>query len=154
MKKNTTIVLKKNLINLGQAGDLVKVNLGYARNYLIPNSIAEMATPGRIKHFLMLQRIKKKNFDVVTMQIETTKQNLNRLAKITVKKKTGVNNQIFGRVSDKEVLLAILNLTNEKLNKNNLIMPEIKYSGIYGIDINLSENIVVKLKLQVIPLDF
>nr|YP_009511763.1 ribosomal protein L9 [Melanthalia intermedia]AXI97640.1 ribosomal protein L9 [Melanthalia intermedia] len=152
MKKNIDIILKKSLANLGQAGSRARVSAGYAYNYLIPSDIAEIATLGKIKHCTMFQNIREKNLDLVNIQIQRTKHNLNQLAKITIKKKIGVNNQIFGSISDKEVLLAILECANEKLDKKNLDMPEIKYIGIYTANIRLAQNVTVLLKLQVVPL--
>ena len=42
------VILKKDVQNIGEVGDLVNVKDGYARNYLIPNSLAEVATPGAL----------------------------------------------------------------------------------------------------------
>ena len=42
------VILKKDVQNIGEVGDLVNVKDGYARNYLIPNSLAEIATAGAL----------------------------------------------------------------------------------------------------------
>ena len=42
------VILKKDVQNIGEMGDLVNVKDGYARNYLIPNSLAEVATAGAL----------------------------------------------------------------------------------------------------------
>ena len=44
------IILKKDVQNLGEAGDMLQVKDGYARNYLLPNDLAEIATKGAIKN--------------------------------------------------------------------------------------------------------
>ena len=44
------VILKKEVQNIGEAGDLVNVKDGYARNYLIPNNYAEVATEGALKY--------------------------------------------------------------------------------------------------------
>ena len=46
------IILKQDVQNLGYADDLVKVKDGYARNYLIPKGLAELATPAKKKIYL------------------------------------------------------------------------------------------------------
>ena len=42
------VILKKDVQNLGEAGDLVNVKDGYARNFLLPNNVAEVATQGSL----------------------------------------------------------------------------------------------------------
>ncbi|MFM9158350.1 MAG: 50S ribosomal protein L9, partial [Dolichospermum sp.] len=49
MAKRVQLVLTKDISKLGKIGDLVEVAPGYARNYLIPQSLAERATPGILK---------------------------------------------------------------------------------------------------------
>ena len=44
------VILKKDVQNLGEAGDMVNVKDGYARNYLLPQNAAEVATEGAIKN--------------------------------------------------------------------------------------------------------
>ena len=44
------VILKKEVQNIGEAGDLVNVKDGYARNYLIPKNYAEIATEGALKN--------------------------------------------------------------------------------------------------------
>ena len=59
------VILKKDVQNLGEAGDIVNVKDGYARNFLLPQSIAEIATKGalenREKNWLEL-KLNKKNY--------------------------------------------------------------------------------------------
>ena len=43
------VILKKDVQNLGEAGELVNVKDGYARNFLIPKNFAEVATEGKDK---------------------------------------------------------------------------------------------------------
>nr|YP_009500387.1 ribosomal protein L9 [Gracilariopsis heteroclada]AXE43549.1 ribosomal protein L9 [Gracilariopsis heteroclada] len=150
MKKKTTVILKKNFINLGQIGSIVKVNSGYAFNYLVPNHIVEIATPGKLRHHSMFLEIKKRKLDEIKNKIQVIEQKLKQVTKISLKKKSGSNGQIFGSISDKEIIASILYSTQEKLDKKNIYLPNIKKLGIYNIDIILSD-IKVQLKLQILP---
>ena len=49
-EKEMQVILKKEVQNIGEAGDLVNVKDGYARNYLIPKNYAEIATEGALKN--------------------------------------------------------------------------------------------------------
>ena len=56
------LILKKDVQNVGEAGDLINVKDGYARNYLIPNNLAEIATEGALAaRERNIQRIKAKS---------------------------------------------------------------------------------------------
>ena len=58
MAKRVQLVLTKDVSKLGKIGDLVEVAPGYARNYLIPQSLADRATPGILKQ---VERKREKN---------------------------------------------------------------------------------------------
>ena len=45
------IILKKDVQNLGEAGDIINVKDGYARNFLLPQNVAELATKGALEKF-------------------------------------------------------------------------------------------------------
>nr|UAD88937.1 ribosomal protein L9 [Gracilariopsis chorda] len=152
MKKKTTVILKKNFVNLGQIGNIVKVNSGYALNYLVPNNIAEIATASKLRHYKMFLDIQKKKLDEIENRMKIIQQKLKQITKISLKKKSGSNSQIFGSVSDKEIISNILYYTQEKLDKKNIYLPSIKKLGIYNIDIILSGDIKVQLKLQILPM--
>nr|YP_009732240.1 50S ribosomal protein L9 [Gracilaria spinulosa]QHS70760.1 50S ribosomal protein L9 [Gracilaria spinulosa] len=151
MKKKITVILKKNLVNLGSVGNIVKVSSGYAFNYLIPYNFAYLATTGRLKHYKMFLNIKQQKLNEIKGKFQILAQKLNQIAKISVKKKVGNTNQIFGSISDKEIISNILYLTGEKLDKKNLYMPTIKKIGVYNLDIILMNQMRVSLKLQVFP---
>ena len=59
------VILKKDVQNLGEAGDIVNVKDGYARNYLLPQSVAEIATEGALKTVKIISqesKLNKKNY--------------------------------------------------------------------------------------------
>nr|YP_010196456.1 ribosomal protein L9 [Gracilaria cearensis]UAD83853.1 ribosomal protein L9 [Gracilaria cearensis] len=151
MKKKITVILKKNLVNLGSEGSIVKVSSGYAFNYLIPYDFAYLATTGRLKHCNMFLNIKQRKLNEIKGKFQIVTQKLNKIAKISVKKKVGNTNQIFGSISDKEIISNILYLTGEKLDKKNLYIPNIKKIGVYNLDIILTNEMKICIKLQVLP---
>nr|YP_009510531.1 ribosomal protein L9 [Gracilaria caudata]AXI96204.1 ribosomal protein L9 [Gracilaria caudata] len=151
MKKKITVILKKNLVNLGSVSSIVKVSSGYAFNYLIPYGFAQLATVGRVKHHKMFINIKQKKLEEIQGKLQIITQKLNKVTKISVKKKFGNNNQIFGSVSDKEIILNLFHITGEQLDKKNLYFPNIKKVGIYDLDIILASDIKVGIKLQILP---
>jgi len=153
MKKNIQIIIKKNIPHLGEPGTITKTRLGYALNYLIPNNIAEIATPGILKHAEMLKKIKSKQLEEIKIQANIIKTNLEQIPKISIKKKIGDHKQIFGSVSEKDIISYILDCTGQQLEKKQISMPDIKEIGIYTLRIKIIENVFVDLKLQILPTD-
>nr|UAD87294.1 ribosomal protein L9 [Gracilaria pacifica] len=151
MKKKITVILKKNLVNLGPVGTIVNVSSGYAFNYLIPYDFAYLATDGRLKHYKMLLNIKQKKLDEIKGKLQIITQKINKITKISIKKKVGNTDQIFGSVSDKEIISNLLYFTGERLEKKNFYIPNIKKIGIYNLDIILTKDIKVSIKLQILP---
>nr|YP_010198498.1 ribosomal protein L9 [Gracilaria pachydermatica]UAD86914.1 ribosomal protein L9 [Gracilaria pachydermatica] len=151
MKKKITVILKKNLVNLGSVGSIVKVSYGYAFNYLIPCNFADLATAGILKHYQMFSNIRQKKLNKIKGKFQILAQKLNKITKISIKKKVGNTNQIFGSVSDKEIISNILYLTGERLDKKNLYIPNIKKIGIYSLDIILTNEMRIRIKLQIFP---
>nr|YP_009019559.1 50S ribosomal protein L9 [Gracilaria salicornia]AHH24527.1 50S ribosomal protein L9 [Gracilaria salicornia]UAD87701.1 ribosomal protein L9 [Gracilaria salicornia] len=151
MKKKIKIILKKNLANLGSVGSIVQVNSGYAFNYLIPYNFATLATTGRLKHYKMFLNIKQNKLKEIQRKLQVVTEKLNKVAKISIKKKVGNTNHIFGRVSDKEIISNLLYFTGERFDKKNLQIPFIKEIGIYSLDIKLANELKLHIKLQILP---
>ena len=65
------VILKKDVQNLGEAGDIVNVKDGYARNFLLPQSVAEIATKGALENREKnLARRKSKNSVNLNFQLK------------------------------------------------------------------------------------
>lgn len=79
------------------------------------------------------------------------KELLEAIGKITIKRKVGKDNLIFGSVNEKDILTAIESKTGEKIDKKNIIMPLIESIGNYKIIIKLGNQIDVNIEMQIIP---
>lgn len=153
MTKKTKIIIKQNTTKLGKKGEVLSVNRGYAFNYLIPNNLAILATPGKLRQIQMFEQIKNIKIKQEKTDAKNIQQNLEEISKISIKKKVGDNQQIFGSVNEKEIIREIYNYTGYKIDKKQIYLPDIKTIGIYIIKINLLNTISVDLKLQVLPED-
>nr|YP_009315831.1 Ribosomal protein L9 [Trichogloeopsis pedicellata]SCW24489.1 Ribosomal protein L9 [Trichogloeopsis pedicellata] len=150
-KKNIKLILNFNHKHLGQAGTIITVSQGYARNYLIPNNIAEQPTRKRL-HYLaqlknketILQKQKQTQATNIKAQLET-------IYKFSIKRKVSDNNTIFGSITDKDVADTINLATGINLEKNQIELPLIKNTGLYDLNINLVSTVNAKIRLQVLP---
>ena len=153
MHKNITIIIKKTQTNIGKYGEIKSVSKGYARNYLIPMKIAEIATKGKIKHIKMLQ---EKHNQLMEQQLNNsieTQKYLEKMSKIKIRKKVSDKNsqQIFGSITEKEISEKIFKLTGINIERKQIFIPVIKNIGNYIIQVKITSNINANLKLQVLP---
>ena len=142
------IILKKTYDKLGTAGEVVSVKDGYARNFLIPKGVAEVATKKNIERL-------KVELEVVAEQEAKTRANLeslsNKINKLTLKfeLKAGEEGKLFGSVTAQMIADAI----NEKgfeVDKKEVEIPEaIKTEGSHYINVKLNRGFTGRVKVKV-----
>ena len=142
------ILLKKDVDSLGKLGEIKKVKDGYARNFLIPNKMAIIATP---------QNIKVAKMEIEKQEILEAKKrkNLNLLAeklnKLTVKftLKSGDDDKLFGSVTSQMISEAV-NSKGYNINKKEINLNEpIKNVGNHFVEIRLGHEIEAKIKIKI-----
>ena len=143
------VILKQNVPSLGKAGDLIKVHDGYARNLLIPKGLAVEANEKNIKTF----EHEKRN---ILQKVEKEQKAAQDLAKkladvvITMPRKVGDQDKIFGSVTTKDIELAL----KEKgfdIDKKTIVHDEqIKALGEFQVKIKLHGGIEAEIKLNVV----
>jgi large subunit ribosomal protein L9 len=113
------VVLLENVKNIGLAGEVVKVNDGYARNYLFAKGLAAQATNGRVKE---LEIIKKKKDVEEKIALEEVQKQVDELDGKTVlmRLKVGSEGQVFGSITGKDLISEIEQSTGIKLPKGVL----------------------------------
>lgn len=151
MSKKIAIIIKHTDTKIGKRGEVIKVFPGYAFNYLIPNGIAEIATKGKLKHLRMIQAIESSKLKEIHSSALILKNNLEQVPKISIKKTLGDKRQIFGRISEKEIISQIYKYTGKKLEKKHITIPEIKKVGVYNIKIQVFQDLTTNFKLLILP---
>ena len=67
------LILKEDVPKLGESGDEVKVKPGFARNFLIPRGIADVATPRNVKLMQHKKRLIQRQIDAARAEVEEVK---------------------------------------------------------------------------------
>ena len=97
------VILKKDVQNIGEMGDLVNVKDGYARNYLIPNSLAEVATAGALaQRERNIARIKAKA-EKLHQEALKAKEEIENIGVIQLSAKAGESGKLFGTITTKKL---------------------------------------------------
>ncbi|MCX4366891.1 MAG: 50S ribosomal protein L9 [Clostridia bacterium] len=145
------IILLADVKSLGKKGDIVEVNDGYGKNFLIKKGLAELGTPSKINDNLQRKkadeaRKEKERQDMLAMSKELNGKTVN------VKIRSGENGKIFGSVTNKDVSDALLSAGYDIDKKKIMIKDAIKNLGVYEIEIKLYANISCKINIDVTAL--
>nr|YP_010619937.1 Ribosomal protein L9 [Symphyocladia marchantioides]WAX03950.1 Ribosomal protein L9 [Symphyocladia marchantioides] len=151
MKKKVNVIFIKDNLKQGKKGVLINVARGYAFNYLIPGKIAEIATPKKIKHIQMFAKIKIQQKEANQIETQLMQNNIKKINKISVYKKRGENNLIFGSVTEKEIIKWINKHTSLSINKIKIQVVDTKLIGIEDIKIQINPKIQVNIPVYIIP---
>lgn len=143
------VILKQNVPSLGKAGDLVKVNDGYARNLLIPKGLATEANEKNIKTF---EHEKKNILLRAEKEQKAAQDKAAKLSEITltIARKVGDQEKIFGSVTSKDIELA-LQEKGFNIDKKMIVHDEqIKSLGEFKVKIKLHSGIEAEITLNVV----
>jgi large subunit ribosomal protein L9 len=143
------VILKQNVPSLGKAGDLIKVNDGYARNLLIPKGLAIEANEKNLKTF---DHEKKNILQKVEKEHKAAQELAAKLAcvTVTVSRKIGDQDKIFGSVTSKDIESA-LKEKGYDIDKKMIVHDEqIKSLGEFKVKIKIHGGIETNIKLIVV----
>ena len=143
------VTLIEDVKSLGKKGQLVDVNDGYARNFILAKKLGLEATPKNLNDL----KLKKANDEKVAKEIyEEAKAFGERLKEmeVNVTIKTGEGGKIFGSVSSKEIAEAAKAQLGIELDKKKMVLPSpIKVLGTTMVPIKLHPKVTSELKVNV-----
>lgn len=145
------IILKKDVEKLGKKGDVCKVSDGFARNFLLPQKMAEVATDGLIKEYEKRKIVAKKKTAQKQQELLKKAKNIEGL-QITLKKPTDDTGKLYGSISTKEILSElkkIKTINDINLEEKMIIVEQIKNLGDYSAKLKLTPELVVSFKLKI-----
>jgi len=145
------VILLQDVENLGEKGHLATVSKGYARNYLLPRGMAEVATPGIITEFRRREEERKAREARMAVQAEEITATLNRTV-LTLGARAGEGERLFGSVTAADIADAIKDARGYAIDKRKVLLDEpIKELGTFMIDVEVAEGFVASVKTIVVP---
>lgn len=151
MTKRIPIVLNQSVSKLGNNGDLVEVAPGYARNYLIPQGLALVATPGIIKQVEQRREKERQQKLAEKQAAENKKTALKTIGLLTIKKQVGEGDAIFGTVTTQEIADVIKEQAGLEVDRRGIELPDISTTGEYQAEVKLHPEVTATINFQVIP---
>jgi len=143
------VILKTDIDVLGEKGEIKEVKAGYARNYLIPNKLAALATSGAI---IDLAQKKKDQTRKLAKQLDILKETADKLSKITltISAEVGSAGKLFGAVTTTDIAEGVKSTCGIEVDRRKIILDSpIKTAGEYLVPIKLAHEIETKIKVIV-----
>ena len=143
------VILLEDVKSLGKKGQLVEVNAGYARNFILPKKLGIEATSKNIND-LKLQKAHEDK--VAAEQLAAAKVLAEELKNksVELKMKVGEGGRTFGAISTKEIAAAAKEQLGYELDKKKISVDEpIKSLGVHNVKIKLHPKATADLKVKV-----
>ena len=144
------VILKKDVQNLGEAGELVNVKDGYARNFLIPKNYAEIATEGALKNREQnLARIQAKQ-EKLHQEALAKAAEIEKLGQIELSAKAGESGKLFGTITTKKLCEELKEKANIEVDRKTVSLnAPINKIGEFTMLIKLTSKVRTELKVIV-----
>ncbi len=144
------VILLEDVKTLGKKGQIVKINDGYARNYVLPKKLGIEATAQNLNDLKLANKRAEKE---AALELENAKELAKKIEEsaVTVSMKTGEGGKTFGTISTKEVAEAAKKQLGLEIDKKKMKLDEpIKSLGSHIISVKLHKEVTAKLTVKVV----
>ena len=144
------IILKQDVNNLGYKNDIVTVKPGYARNFLIPQGMAILATERNRKILAEEMRQQAHKEEKVRNEAQEKANVINGLA-LRIPAKASETGKIYGSVNNVQIANAIKEACNLDIDRKQIVLSEdtVKEVGNYKAKVKLHKDVQAIVKLNV-----
>ncbi len=143
------VILLQDVKSLGKKGEVVKVNDGYARNFILPKKLGVEKTD-KAMHELKLQKAaEEKRQQEILEEAQALAKNI-EAGSITLKIKAGEGGRTFGSVSTKEIAVALKDQLQLEVDKKKLQLADpIRNFGTYHVPVRLHPKVTAEITVKV-----
>jgi len=150
MSSRMKVLLCEDITKLGWLGDVVEVNVGYARNYLIPQGLAKVATTASIRAIAEEKAKRAEERIRDSKRIESAAQAVDG-AEAVVAAKANEQGHLFGSVNERQIA-ANLRAQGFEVADEIVQLPEhIKEVGTHAVTLKFAENVTASVNVVVVP---
>jgi large subunit ribosomal protein L9 len=146
------IILLQDVDKLGKKGEVAHVSEGYARNFLLPRKLAEIATPGRIAQVRQIMDERAAHVRREAERADETREMLSKTV-LTITAPVGTADRLFGSVTNQDIADAIFAARKLRVDKRNVDLEEpIKTVGTYIVKVEVHSSVEpAEVKVIVAP---
>lgn len=148
---NVKLILQEDVQGLGHAGDVVDVRPGYARNFLVPEGKAMLASAGKLRE---VEHLKRQIAEKIARELaghRALKDRIEKLGEVEVRAKVGEEGRLFGSVTVAQIA-ELLAGRGIEVDRRRIDLPEpIKTAGDHAVTVKLHRELNATLRLKVVP---
>jgi large subunit ribosomal protein L9 len=144
----TNVLLREDVDNLGGRGEIVKVRAGYARNYLLPQGLATLATKGNLKQVEQERAalLRKAAGEKATAEGQADQM---RDIALQFERRAGEHGALFGSVTSMDIAEA-LKAKGYEIDRRKIVLKEaIKETGSYTVPVKLHREVTLQVPVTV-----
>jgi large subunit ribosomal protein L9 len=140
------LILKKDVQSLGESGDIVEVKDGFARNFLLPQAMAEVATKGALENREKnIERIKSKAEKLHKEALDKA-ASIEKIGTLEIEVKAGENGKLFGAITTRKLAELIIEKTGVEVDRKNISLnTPINLIGEYKMLIKISSKVSINI---------
>jgi large subunit ribosomal protein L9 len=146
------VLLLKDVYNLGRAGDVKKVADGYGRNFLVPQGLATLATPGAMKQAEHIRTVAGAERSRLNEELGSVAEKIEGL-QLIFPVKAGETGRLYGSVTTMMIADAIQNASDVEIDRRQIDSQPIKIIGVHSARVRLTIDLVPEISIIVHPED-
>jgi large subunit ribosomal protein L9 len=142
------VLLIKDVYKLGRAGDVKRVADGYGRNYLLPQGLAVLATPGAMKQVENIRSQAAASRAALNQELGGVAEIISKVS-LTFAAKAGETGKLYGSITSQMIADAIHEKTGVEINRRQLDSEPIRNLGTYKVLVRLTVDLVPEVTVVV-----
>jgi len=143
------VILKQDVEKLGAAHDLVEVADGFARNYLLPRSMAEVATKSALANLDNNKRVDERRQNRLRGAASTQAATLDGQT-VIMPARIGSNGRLYGSIGAADIATQLKSALGQEIDRRQIHLAEpIRSTGVYTVPVVLHRDVTANIKVQV-----
>jgi len=142
------VLLIKDVFNLGRAGEVKKVADGYARNFLIPQKMAVMATVGALKQVERIQASATKQRELLNEEMSGLAEQIAAL-ELSFKAKVGETGKLYGSITKQMIIDVVNEQLHVNLDRHQVESQPLREVGEHSVRVRLTFDLIPEIKITV-----
>jgi len=142
------ILLIQDVYKLGRAGDVKKVADGYGRNYLVPQGLAVLATPGALKQVKHITKLADEKRTIINKEMSGIAELLTDVT-LTFPAKAGETGKLYGSITSQMIVDSIQEEHELEINRRQIDSQPIRTIGMHKVKIRLTIDLIPEISVIV-----
>jgi large subunit ribosomal protein L9 len=142
------VLLLKDVYNLGRAGEIKKVANGYGRNFLIPQGLAVLATPGAVKQAERIRVEADKQRSILNQEMGAIAEQLKDV-QLLFAARAGETGKLYGSVTTAMIADALTEKLGLELNKRQIDSQPLRLLGLHNVSVRLTIDLIPEIEVVI-----